>query len=145
MLNAWIDGACEPFNPGGTASYGLVVKRNEQVIHKESKVIGSGAGYSNNVAEYSGLVALLKWFTTTGPNEVLTVHSDSQLLIKQMLGEWQVKQGLYVPYYQEAINIIISHGLGHYLKFQWVHRELNTEADNLSKQCLLAVGIKPRY
>lgn len=59
---AFIDGACEPVNPGGTASYGVVVKSDGVTIFTDSAVVGSGLAISNNVAEYSGLLAFLKWY-----------------------------------------------------------------------------------
>jgi len=153
MLEVWIDGACEPINPKGTASYGLVIKRNGQMLHKESKIVGKGEGYSNNVAEYSGLIAFLRWLLTTGKFSSLaildydyaTIYSDSLMLINQMSGSWQVKQGMYIPYYQQAIDLINTHGLYHHLKFKWIPREQNQEADGLSKQALIAMGIRPRH
>jgi len=60
-INAWIDGACEPVNPGGTASYGLVIKQGDEVIVNNCGVVGSGNGMTNNVAEYSALIALFEW------------------------------------------------------------------------------------
>ncbi len=153
MIDVWIDGACEPINPGGTVSYGLVVKQDGSTLFSESKIIGKGIGYSNNVAEYSGLLAFLKWLLTTGKLSSLaileydyaTIHSDSQLLIKQMAGEWRVRQGIYIPYYQQAIDFINTHGLHQHLSFKWVPREQNQEADFLSKQALIKVGIIPKH
>lgn len=56
-LEVFIDGCCEPVNPGGTAAYGVVVKCEGKVLFSEGKIVGSGNGISNNVAEYSGLLA----------------------------------------------------------------------------------------
>jgi len=153
MLEVWIDGACEPVNPKGTASYGLVIKQNGNLLYSESKIVGKGEGYSNNVAEYSGLIAFLKWLLTTGKLSSLaildydyaTIRSDSLMLINQMSGAWRVKQGMYVPYYHQAIDFINTHGLYHHLTFKWIPREENWEADNLSKQALIAIGIKPKH
>jgi ribonuclease HI len=63
VLVVYIDGACKPVNPGGTASYGLVVKFHQtgEVLYQEAKIVGSGPFMSNNVAEYSALLAFLKW------------------------------------------------------------------------------------
>ena len=102
ILEAWIDGACEPFNPGGTASYGMVVKRKFTLLLRRAGLVGSGPGMSNNVAEYSGLIALLAWYRDQGLSEPMIIYSDSSLLINQMTGYWGAKDGLYYPYYQEA-------------------------------------------
>ncbi|MGD0012733.1 MAG: hypothetical protein ABSE93_29850 [Terriglobia bacterium] len=49
---AWFDGACEPVNPGGTASFGVVIKdKDGTVLRKEHGLVGKGSKMSNNVAE----------------------------------------------------------------------------------------------
>jgi len=155
MLEVWIDGACEPINPKGTASYGLVIKHNGIVLFREGKVIGKGEGYSNNVAEYSGLIAFLKWCENNGylthedfeaqEYEKALIQSDSQLLINQMTHMWQVNKGMYVPYWNQASELISHLGIENKLFYRWIPREQNQEADDLSKQALIAVGIKPRH
>lgn len=143
-LDVWIDGCCEPRNPGGTAAYGVVVKEDGKTIHQEGKIVGSGAGISNNVGEYSGLLAYLNWLIKSYPADDVysLVHSDSKLLICQMAGEWRVKAGLYVPYYKKARKLIENNQL--HIGFVWVPREQNQEADDLSKAPLKAAGIKFR-
>ncbi len=136
MLKVYIDGCCEP-NPGGTASYGMVVYRDDVRIFSKGVVIGTGAAMSNNVAEYAGLIAfLMLWHG----QEEAAIHSDSQLLVRQMSGEWKAHAGLYLDYYLKA-NAMCE---GKPITFKWISREENTEADKLSIDALLAVGIKPR-
>src|SRR5690348_637142 len=66
MYIAYFDGACEPVNPGGTASYGAVIFRDCKRIWECSEIYNSGPGNerntSNNVAEYAALIAVLEWF-----------------------------------------------------------------------------------
>ena len=51
---AWFDGACEPVNPRGTASFGVVIKDNAgTVLVKEHGIAGKGSVMSNKLAEYS--------------------------------------------------------------------------------------------
>jgi len=148
MLEVWIDGACEPINPRGTASYGLVVKHNNKLLHSEGEIIGGGEGYSNNVAEYSGLIAFFNWYKENTYGYEASIHSDSKLLIYQMNALWQIRGGLYVPYYLEATKLeteLINSGKLKDIKYHWIPREENWEADNLSKQALIAIGIKPRH
>jgi ribonuclease HI len=159
MLRVWIDGACEPVNPGGTASYGLVVRfhQTNELLFRESKVVGSGQGMSNNVAEYAGLIAFLDWLEALDKNWIPAisyepdnpsafVFSDSQLLVNQMNGKWKVNKGLYIPYYNKVMTKIRSSPtLLVRLAFRWIPREANQEADDLSKQALLAIGIKCRH
>jgi len=143
-LKIWIDGACEPINPGGTASYGVVVKHRGKVLFSECKVIGEGPAMSNNVAEYSGLIAFLEWYIPLkarfNTKQRPVIYSDSRLLIKQMSKEWRARKGLYLPYYNRARNLIRQNNLD--LSFWWVPREQNEEADTLSKEALVKAGIQ---
>lgn len=138
----WIDGACAPINPGGTASYGVVVRYGENVLFEKGGIVGTGPAMSNNVAEYSGLIAFLEWYVGRDDKGVPRIHSDSKLLIRQMNGEWRVKQGLYVPYYNRAQALVQGNSL--HLNFWLVPREQNEEADKWSKKALLDAGVKLR-
>lgn len=145
-LDVYIDGACEPFNPGGTATYGLAVfDETGKELFSKCAVVGTGAGMSNNVAEYSGLLAFLTWYLRQkdrlGLQDAL-IHSDSQLLIRQMIGTWKVKRGWYVSYYQTCQQLIRDHHIP--VTFQWIPREQNAVADRLSKKALLEAGVKLR-
>jgi ribonuclease HI len=158
-LKVWIDGACEPVL-NNLSSYGLIIEReikegygidpagweltNEPLL-KEGKIIGSGSAMSNNVAEYSALIAFLEWYLKTGKlsslgildYESALIHSDSNLLVNQMNGSWKVKNGIYVNHYIKARNLINNHGLQQKLIFKWISREENTEADRLSKEAII--------
>ncbi len=135
-LIAFIDGACEPVNPGGTASYGVVVKSDGITIFTDSAIVGSGPGMSNNVAEYSGLIAFLEWYIEHADNSKATVHSDSSLLINQMTGYWRARRGLYLSYYKRAWEIIRQNNLRDRIGYRWIPREQNQEADKLSKDAI---------
>ena len=140
---AFIDGACEPVNPGGTASYGVVVKRDGITIFTDSAIVGIGPEMSNNVAEYSGLLAFLKWYIEHAHNGKATIHSDSSLLINQMTGYWRARRGLYLPYYKQAWEIIRQNKLKDRIEYRWIPREQNQEADKLSKDALFTAGVTP--
>src|SRR5271157_2977395 len=101
-LVAYVDGCCEPRNPGGTAAYGVIVKKGDAVLFQEGKIVGSGGNISNNVAEYSGLVSFLQWLIANKDKygKWARVRSDSKLVVYQMSGEWRVKRGAYIPYYE---------------------------------------------
>ncbi len=72
MIICFIDGCCEPCNPGGIASYGVVVLRDGLLIHEASRLFmpipGKEKETSNNVAEYSALRYLLKWLISQNLN-----------------------------------------------------------------------------
>lgn len=70
-LKCWFDGAAGPVNPGGHGAYGLLVKNRGVVVHQESRYIGHGPHISNNVSEYAGALAALKYLLTEGIRLVL--------------------------------------------------------------------------
>ena len=87
---------------------------------------------TNNVAEYRGLLAALAWAASHGL-ERLHVRSDSLLLIKQMRGEYRVKNAGLIPLWQEA------RGLTRQIRevqFEHVRREFNKEADRLANEAM---------
>lgn len=144
---AYFDGACAPKNPGGTISYGAVVRRGSEWILEEGKTysmpVGKEKETSNNVAEYRGLITVLYFLIGKGwKNEKITIYGDSKLVIEQMSGNWGIKSGLY---YDHAIKAAELVALFPEIKFQWIPREKNTKADDLSKAALESVGIVSNF
>jgi len=140
MITAYFDGACEPVNPGGTGSFGILIYKDKTLLHKDYRVIGSGAGISNNVAEYEALTAALNWVgENVGYDEPIVVKGDSKLVINQMDGQWNINEGLYVPYAKAAR--LLTQKFSN-ISFVWVPRDFNEEADNLSKAALIDSGVR---
>lgn len=131
VLRAWFDGACWP-NPGGHGGYGGVVKRNEKVIYSKAVYLGYGPHISNNVAEYAGLIAVLRFLLSEGI-QWATVYGDSQMVIKQLNGVIRARHGLYLPYYREAQKLRVRLPD---VRLTWISRGQNTESDQLSKQAI---------
>lgn len=132
MIRAYFDGACEP-NPGGKASYGYVVYQYDIKIHESGHQLNplENGHTSNNIAEYCGLIATLKYLLSHKLlDHEIYVFGDSQLVIKQISGLWNVNKGLYVPYYKIAIKYA---QLFTNILFEWIPKERNTEADKLSR------------
>jgi len=135
---AWFDGACEPVNPGGTASFGVVIRdSNDTVLLKEHGLLGEGSAMSNNVAEYAGVLHILKYLSSRPPGRAI-IHGDSNLVINQLSGKWRIKKGLYRSIAIEAQELLAHlHGLGWQVNLCWIPREQNEECDALSKKdCL---------
>lgn len=128
-IEAYFDGACSPFNPGGHTSYGVLVKKQNQVIWSESGYIGVGSAMSNNVGEYGGAIRLMEYFLEQKINEG-TIFGDSRLVIEQMNGKWKAKSGLYFKYYLKAKEL--RQRLPK-VRFVWIPRDLNEEADLLAE------------
>ena len=132
---AWFDGACEPVNPGGTASFGVIVKgENGTVLLRDHGAVGNGRAMSNNVAEYAGVLHIQKYLSSRPPGRV-TIHGDSKLVINQLNGKWRVRKGLYLPIAVETKELLAHlRGLGWQINFYWIPREQNKECDRLSKK-----------
>ena len=134
MITAYIDGGSRG-NPG-PAGYGVqIVDREGQVLAELHQALGSA---TNNVAEYQGLLAALEWALDRGLH-ALHIRSDSELLVRQLKGEYRVKNPGLQPLYQEARDRIAQIGK---VTFEHVRREFNREADRLANLAMdeAAVG-----
>ncbi len=146
MIQAYFDGSCGPVNPGGTAAFGAVVYKDGQRVWECSQIFqplpGEEQLTSNNVAEYCGLLALLNYFLENKMREEqIVVRGDSNLVIQQMNGRWKIKKGFYLPVALEAQRKVKDFSNIH---FEWIPREQNELADELSKQELKTNGIGSR-
>lgn len=116
-------------NPG-PAAYGYVLETEDgHVLDARGKAIGVA---TNNVAEYSALVAGLESALEAGVNE-LEVVSDSELLVKQMRGEYKVKNATLRELWLEAQALAGQLGS---VRYTAVRREHNELADQLVNEAL---------
>ena len=124
MIVAYIDGGARG-NPG-PAGYGVRIEDEMGALIEEfNGFLGSA---TNNVAEYNGLLAALRYAQANG-HRTLRVKSDSELLVKQMKGEYRVKNAGLQPLYQEACAM--AKALDR-IVFEHVRREQNKDADRLA-------------
>ena len=124
MIVAYIDGGARG-NPG-PAGYGVRIESPDGALIEE---LHAPLGIAtNNVAEYNGLLAALRWAVAHGVDNLL-IRSDSELLVKQMLGAYKVRHPGLQPLAARAR--LLAQQLGG-VKFEHVRREHNTEADRLS-------------
>lgn len=132
MIEVYFDGACTP-NPNGIVSYGAVIIQDKKLLYTISQKANiSSDKTSNNVAEYCGCIAALKYLLSRNlEKEKVIFYGDSKLVIEQMTGKWQVGDGLYVEY---AIRARFDAHLFKDISFVWIPREQNTEADLLSRK-----------
>lgn len=132
MIIVYFDGACEPINPKGIATYGYVVYRDNQKIAEGSGLACEPFSWnsSNNVAEYTALVKALEYLVENGlTDKQVVVRGDSQLVIRQMIGWYSVKSERIKPLYEKAVELASKFKE---IEFEWIPREYNEEADNLS-------------
>jgi ribonuclease HI len=124
MIRAYIDGGARG-NPG-PAGYGVRIEDESGALLQE---LHGGLGIAtNNVAEYNGLLAALQWAVDHGHRQ-LQIRADSELLVKQMRGEYRVKHPGLQPLAARARLLMMELGD---VTFQHVRREQNKEADRLS-------------
>jgi ribonuclease HI len=116
-------------NPG-PASYGVVIRDPRgQVVAKLKKYIGRS---TNNVAEYYGLIAALDYAQQHGIR-ALRVESDSELLVRQMRGQYKVKSPELRPLFERASKMAQTFDS---FKIEHVYRDQNAEADALANEAL---------
>lgn len=126
-LRGWIDGGARG-NPG-PAGWGVrLVREDGEEIH----IRGFLGSTTNNVAEYSALVEVLEAAVGEGATD-LTVFSDSQLLVRQMSGEYKVKHPNLIPLFNKARKI--AAGIPK-VRIEHVRREQNKEADRLANEAM---------
>jgi len=116
-------------NPG-PAAYGVVMRDGRgEVVASLKKYIGQN---TNNVAEYFALIAALDYAQTHGIR-ALRVESDSELLVKQMRGQYKVKSEELKPLFERAKKMSQTLEM---FRIEHVYREQNREADALVNQAL---------
>lgn len=126
IWDIWIDGACRG-NPGSSGA-GIYIKKN--------KIFFAGYGFylgkkTNNEAEYYALlIALFLIKNEMKSSDFIHITSDSQLLIKQMLGLYKVKK----VELQQLFKIAKEESKGLNINFEHVLREYNRHADSLANE-----------
>ena len=124
----YVDGGARG-NPG-PAGWGAVIQQPDGATVTE--LSGAIPHATNNVAEYSGLVAALQWCADHRANEV-HVRADSMLMVQQMRGVYKVKNEGLKPLYGRAR--LLAYQIGR-VTFEHVRREHNKEADRLANQAM---------
>jgi ribonuclease HI len=123
-------------NPG-PAAYGVVIAdARGQAVAKLKKYIGRA---TNNVAEYYGLIAALD-YAESHAIRALRVESDSELMVKQMRGQYKVKSEELKPLFERARKM--AQALESF-RIDHVYREQNREADALANEALDETAGKP--
>jgi len=132
MHTLYFDGACEPYNPGGIATWGVVLYEDKNIIYKNCGLACEpfSPEATNNLAEYTALIKGLEQCLARGI-KTLTVRGDSQLVIRQVTGEYRIKSTNVIPLCEKAHRLVNSFKK---VSSEWVERERNSIADELSKQ-----------
>jgi ribonuclease HI len=116
----------------GLTSYGAVIEQDGRIVKTISQelLVPKGSG-SCNVAEYAALVAVLRYLLARDLSQYrIVIRGDSQLVIRQMFGNWQIKDGRYVEYAKEAKKLLQQFPR---ITGKWVPRRYNYHADRLAR------------
>jgi ribonuclease HI len=118
-------------NNPGPAAYGAVVLDGAtgEVVAERAEFIGTA---SNNVAEYSGLIAGLEAVRELDPEASVEVRMDSKLVVEQMSGRWKIKHPDMHKLAQRAAEVLPRSQV----TYTWIPRAENTAADALVNQAL---------
>ncbi len=118
-------------NPG-PAGYGALVRdaSTGEVLATESEYLGV---VTNNVAEYSGLIAALRLAARIDPHASVLVRMDSRLVVEQMSGRWKIKHPDMKPLALRAGEA--ARGFAE-VSYEWVRRERNKDADRLANEAM---------
>lgn len=127
-VRVYSDGAARG-NPGLSGAGAVLVDPSGQVVDRLGKFLGH---QTNNYAEYMGLLIGLRRARALGVREV-EVYADSELMIRQLGGRYQVKSRSLKPLYDEAVRL-----LNEFSRVKLVHvpREMNAAADEMSNRAI---------
>jgi len=129
----YADGLCEP-NPG-KASWGFSVYNGTELLHCKSGFMGDNN--TNNMAEYRAVIEALVYCHEDDENEY-EILTDSQLVVKQLNGEWQVKSEKLWSWYDNAKDLMVDHAT-----IGWV-KGIDNRADELTRLAYAeATGLYP--
>jgi ribonuclease H / adenosylcobalamin/alpha-ribazole phosphatase len=121
-------------NPG-PAAYGALVRDAESgdVLAERAEYLGAT---TNNVAEYSGLIAGLTMAREIDPEAQVHVRMDSKLVVEQMSGRWRIKHEDMRRLALQAQAILPPANVS----YQWVPRAENSAADRLANAAMDAAA-----
>lgn len=120
-------------NPG-PAAYGCALYDEEgNLVDIDAAYLGTK---TNNQAEYKGIIAGLQLAHQDGVTDI-KCYLDSELIVKQVKGEYKVKNGNIKPLYEKLMAILEKFES---FSFEHVYRDKNKVADKLANLILDAVG-----
>jgi ribonuclease HI len=119
-------------NPGPAAGAAVILVGGKKVAELKKFL---GTDRTNNWAEYEGLILGLTEAKKRGLAERdVEVRMDSELIVKQMRGEYQVKEETLWPHYMKVHNLLVAHFSN--IRFVHVPRAENKDADRLVNEAI---------
>lgn len=128
MINIFCDGGARG-NPG-PAAYGFVVKADGKIIKEQGKTLGIA---TNNFAEYTAVIAALRWLREEYQGQELNFFLDSKLVVSQLSGLYKIRSAQIRSLVFEVKTLENQFGQ---IKYTHIPREKNKEADRLVNMAL---------
>ena len=142
IVHVHFDGACQPPKGPGVATFGFTIE-GPGIDFEESGL--ATPPYSerstNNVAEYVAAIRALEWLRAHGYRGAVVVSGDSQLVIRLMKGEYEVRADHLRAYHEWLVRLATEFAS---VVWQWIPRAQNSRADALSKEALVEAGATAR-
>ena len=126
-LTIFTDGASR--NNPGEAGAGIFIIRDGKPVDKIARYLGTT---TNNIAEYQAAIIGLEQCVKLGASMV-RLHADSELMVKQLNGQYKVKNEGLKPLHARVKELIAKIGT---VEVQYIPREKNKEADALANQAI---------
>ncbi len=133
-VSVFIDGGCDP-NPDGVATFAWYLEYNDRIIVEDYGVCADGPGATNNTAEYHALLQALAWLRDRGERirakgTKITIYADSQLIVRQVRGEWACGAEKLIPLHARAVEVMATLPV----TIEWIPRAKNEYADSLCRR-----------
>jgi ribonuclease HI len=126
-LMIFTDGASR--NNPGEAGAGIFIVRDGAPVEKIARYLGVT---TNNIAEYTAAIIGLEHAVKIGAKNV-KLHADSELMVKQLNGQYKVKNEGLKPLFLKAKELIAKIGS---VTVKYIPREMNKEADALANKAI---------
>lgn len=141
-VHVHFDGACQPPKGPGVATYGFTVEGPGFDLEECGLATRPYSEHStNNVAEYVSAIRALELLRERGYRGVVIASGDSQLVVRQMQGEYTV-QAEHLKAYHDRLTQLAREFAS--VDWRWIPRERNRRADELSKRALEELGPEAR-
>ncbi len=124
-IELYVDGSCEPRNPGGNGVAGAYLCFDDKTDGR-TRQLGCHSRMSNNVAEYEGLKLGLELCLEHGITSNFEIYSDSMLVVRQMTGKWKAKPGkMYSQSFQETLLFFRENFKVRTIEICWIPGAMN--------------------
>ena len=127
-LYLYVDGACSG-NPGPAGAAAILKDADGTTLLEKARAFGPA---TNNVAEYQAVVLGLELAATLRP-KALTIRSDSELLVRQLAGQYKIRASHLKPLYNQVRRLLAPFQV---VEIEHIPRQQNAEVDKLARKAV---------